>query len=63
MAAIDNFPTPPNGLRVFSRLSNLRKAMRRWQSRRELRKAVSRMSDWELADLGLVRGNIERIER
>jgi len=63
MAAIDNFPTPPNGLHVIRRLNNLTRSLRRWQSRRELRKAIARMSDWELADLGLVRGDIERIER
>lgn len=47
--------------RVVSAVNNLRIAVIDWNERRSTRAALNRLSDRELADIGLSRGDIDRI--
>ncbi|MDM7459473.1 MAG: DUF1127 domain-containing protein [Paracoccus sp. (in: a-proteobacteria)] len=48
------------GLGIFARLTSF---FSRWRDMRMTRRELSRLSDRELDDIGLCRGDIERIAR
>lgn len=62
MSAIDTFRAPsaarPSG--IFDRISA---TVRHWAEVRETRNQLNALSDRELADIGLTRGEIERVAR
>ena len=47
--------------RVISALDGVRLAVVDWNEKRATRSALSKLSDRELADIGLSRGDIDRI--
>lgn len=62
MSAIDTFRAPsaahPAG--IFDRIAA---TVRHWADVRETRNQLNALTDRELADIGLVRGEIERVAR
>lgn len=60
MASITNRPLG-EGFSVFTVLAGLVGRIAAWNDARMTRKALSRLTDRELDDLGLVRGDIEDI--
>lgn len=67
MATIETSRSVPFGAistyRVFSSLSNVMAGIKTWNDMRLTRKALSRLSDHELNDIGLCRGDIELMGR
>ncbi|NHB76103.1 DUF1127 domain-containing protein [Rhodobacter calidifons] len=67
MAAVETTRPAPYGAittyRVINALSNAVLAFRAWNDARVTRKALNRLSDRELDDIGLCRGDIEFIGR
>lgn len=65
MAAVDTTRSASHGLMVGSRLNQFYVAMsgavKTWNDARLTRKALSRLSDRELADIGLTRADIAEI--
>ncbi len=61
MATYDLNRTHAGGRSLGGRLSALISAIVAWNDARATRKALSALSDRELDDIGLVRGDIERI--
>jgi len=62
MAAIDTLraPSAARHSNIFDRVSA---SLRYWADVRETRKQLSALSDRELSDIGLVRGDIDRVAR
>lgn len=62
MAAVDTTRTASHGLSVGSRLNlslaSLSETLKAWNDARLTRRALSRLSDRELADIGLSRAEI-----
>ncbi|MFN3280792.1 MAG: DUF1127 domain-containing protein [Tabrizicola sp.] len=67
MAAVETTRPAPYGAittyRAINALSNIALAIRLWNDARVTRKALNKLSDRELDDIGLCRGDIERIGR
>jgi len=67
MAAVETTRPAPYGAittyRAISALSNLLTALAAWNDARVTRKALTKLSDRELDDIGLCRGDIEMIGR
>ncbi|MFN6924583.1 DUF1127 domain-containing protein [Tabrizicola caldifontis] len=67
MAAVETTRPAPFGAitsyRAINALSNVAAALRAWNDARVTRKALNRLSDRELDDIGLCRGDIEFIGR
>lgn len=67
MAAIETSRTAPLGaisiFRLVQSLSGATSAFGRWNDARITRKALGNLSDRELDDIGLCRGDIEMIGR
>jgi uncharacterized protein YjiS (DUF1127 family) len=67
MAAVETTRPAPFGAittyRAFNALSNAALAFQVWNDARVTRKALSKLSDRELDDIGLCRGDIEDIGR
>ncbi len=67
MAAIETSRTAPFGAittyRAVNSLSNLVNAFKAWNDARITRNALSKLSDRELDDIGLCRGEIEMLGR
>ncbi len=47
--------------RMTSALDNMRLSLVEWNQKRSTRTALSKLSDRELSDIGMSRGDIERI--
>lgn len=62
MSAIDTLRVPA-GARPFGFFSRLGAALTDWHNVRTTRDALYRLSDRELDDIGLSRGDIERVAR
>lgn len=61
MAAIDTLRAPvAHHPSIFERVSA---SLRYWSDVRETRRQLSALSDRELSDIGLARGDIERVAR
>ena len=61
MSAIDTFRAPSaHSASIFDRIAA---TFRYWAEVRETRNQLNALSDRELADIGLVRGEIERVAR
>lgn len=61
MSAVETFRFPAASRPgIFSRLGT---ALSRWAEMRETRNQLNRLSDRELSDIGLSRGDIDRIAR
>lgn len=60
MAALDTLRAPAHSSGLFDRVAA---TFRYWADVRETRKQLSALSDRELNDIGLVRGDIERVAR
>lgn len=62
MSAIDTFraPSAAPSAGIFDRITA---TVRHWADVRETRKQLNALTDRELADIGLVRGDIERVAR
>ncbi|WP_136645077.1 DUF1127 domain-containing protein [Tabrizicola sp. YIM 78059] len=67
MAAVETTRPAPFGAitsyRAINALSNVAAALRAWNDARVTRKALNKLSDRELDDIGLCRGDIEFIGR
>ncbi len=67
MAALETRRTAPLGAistyRAINAVSNALWAVRNWNEARTTRKALSKLSDRELDDIGLTRGDIEMLGR
>ncbi|MCB6178423.1 DUF1127 domain-containing protein [Rhodobacter sp. Har01] len=67
MAAIETSRPAPFGAittyRAFNALSNVFSTIGMWNDARVTRKALSKLSDRELDDIGLCRGDIEMLGR
>lgn len=67
MAAYETSRTAPFGaisiFRAVQAISNLFAALSTWNDARVTRKALSKLSDRELDDIGLCRGDIETLTR
>ena len=67
MAAVETTRPAPFGAittyRAISALSNAASVLASWNDARVTRSALSRLSDRELDDIGLCRGDIESIGR
>lgn len=67
MAAVETTRPAPFGAittyRAFNALSNAVLAFRAWNDARVTRKSLSKLSDRELDDIGLCRGDLEFIGR
>lgn len=67
MAAVETTRPAPYGAittyRIINTLSNVILAFRAWNDARVTRKALNNLSDRELDDIGLCRGDIEFIGR
>ncbi len=67
MAAVETTRPAPFGAittyRAINGLSNVVRTFRAWNDARVTRKALSRLSDRELDDIGLCRGDIADIGR
>ncbi|MCU0903119.1 MAG: DUF1127 domain-containing protein [Tabrizicola sp.] len=67
MAAVETTRPAPFGAvttyRAVTALSNVALAFRGWNDARVTRKALNKLSDRELDDIGLCRGDIEHIGR
>jgi uncharacterized protein YjiS (DUF1127 family) len=67
MAAYETPRTAPFGaisiFRAVQNISAVMTAVANWNDARVTRKALSKLSDRELDDIGLCRGDIERIVR
>ena len=64
MASIDtsrSFAAPMRGLSVTAMVARLADAVQGWNDARVTRKSLTRLSDRELEDIGLCRGDIDRI--
>jgi len=65
MAAIELSRTAAAGLSVGGRvvhvIAQVHAAVANWRAERSTRRALERLSDRELADIGLVRGDIDTI--
>ena len=63
MAAVETTRPAPFGAvttyRAFTALSNVASMIAAWNDARATRKALSKLSDRELDDIGLCRGDIE----
>ena len=62
MAAIDTLRAP-SAARHPSILDRVSATLRYWSDVRETRRQLNALSDRELSDIGLVRGDIERVAR
>lgn len=60
MAAIDTLRTSTHSSGFFDRVAA---TVRYWADVRETRKQLSALTDRELSDIGLSRGDIERVAR
>ncbi len=63
MALIDTPRAPAHTRPAFGLLSRLVEAVISWNDRRATRKALAQLSDRELDDIGLNRGDIDRVAR
>ncbi len=63
MAVIDNTNTTLAPVNVFGGLYKLIASFSAWNDARITRKALSQLSDRELDDIGLCRGDIESVIR
>jgi uncharacterized protein YjiS (DUF1127 family) len=67
MAAVETTRPAPYGAvttyRAINALSNVALAFQSWNDARVTRKALNKLSDRELDDIGLCRGDIEHIGR
>ncbi len=67
MAAYQTSAAAPFGAitayRIVKKVADGIEAVRDWNDRRVTRKALSRLSDRELDDIGLCRGDVEMIGR
>jgi uncharacterized protein YjiS (DUF1127 family) len=67
MAAVETTRPAPYGAittyRAITALSNVALAFRAWNDARVTRKALSKLSDRELDDIGLCRGDLDFIGR
>lgn len=67
MAAYETSAAAPFGAiatyRVIKTIGDAVEALRAWNDRRMTRHALARLSDRELTDIGLCRGDIEMIGR
>ncbi|MES2914224.1 MAG: DUF1127 domain-containing protein [Pseudomonadota bacterium] len=67
MAAVETTRPAPFGAittyRAINSLSNVALAFRAWNDARVTRKSLSKLSDRELDDIGLCRGDIEQLGR
>ena len=67
MAAYETSHAAPFGAittyRIVKTVADAAKALRGWNDRRVTRKALSKLSDRELDDIGLCRGDVEMIGR
>ena len=67
MAAVETTRPAPYGAittyRAISGLSNVFAVLSAWNDARVTRKALNKLSDRELDDIGLCRGDIEQIVR
>jgi uncharacterized protein YjiS (DUF1127 family) len=64
MAAIDTLRTPAASTGVFGGfVSTLMGAFVSWNDARVTRNALAQLTDRELADIGLARGDIETVAR
>ena len=61
MAAIDYSRPFTGGRPLGGRLSRFIGGLAAWNDARQTRKALSRLTDRELSDIGLIRGDIDRI--
>ena len=63
MAALDTSRTDKTDMfgKVTASLSMLGDSFSNWNSRRATRRALARLSDHELADIGLTRGDIDML--
>lgn len=60
MSAIESFRAPARPLGLFARINA---AFQYWLDVRDTRNALYRLTDRELNDIGLTRGDIERVAR
>lgn len=58
MAAVDTTRSASYGLTVGSRLNRALAGLKAWNDARLTRRALSRLSDRELADIGLTRDSL-----
>lgn len=61
MTTLDTTTTRPSGSRIGALLSGLVSSVIAWNDQRVTRKSLSRLTDRELDDIGLVRGDIESL--
>jgi len=65
MALLHSTQTPLSGTRIAARLNgaflNWRLSLSTWQKIRATRKALNRLSERELDDIGLCRADIDRV--
>ncbi len=64
MASIDTtrtFAAPMGGLSLTALVARLADTLQGWNDARVTRKSLARLSDRELEDIGLCRGDIDRI--
>lgn len=63
MSAIDTFRVAPSAARPAGIFDRIAATVRYWMEVRETRKQLNALTDRELADIGLARGEIERVAR
>lgn len=61
MAYFDQSRPAAAGLRITDNAHGVLHSLRAWNARRATRAALSKLSDRELDDIGLVRGDIDNI--
>jgi uncharacterized protein YjiS (DUF1127 family) len=61
MAFFDTTRPAAAGINLSDRAFGLFRGLRAWNARRSTRAALSRLSDRELDDIGLVRGDIDNL--
>lgn len=63
MTTFDTSPSATRGTRFGGRLGALVSRFQAWNDVRTTRNALSRLSDHALDDLGLTRGDVDRMSR
>ncbi|MDO5369037.1 DUF1127 domain-containing protein [Paracoccus sp. (in: a-proteobacteria)] len=63
MSAIDTFRVVPSAARPAGIFDRIAATVRTWADVRETRNQLNALTDRELADIGLTRGDIERVAR
>lgn len=63
MSAIDSFRAPAMAARPAGFMSKLAAFFSAWNDARVTRTALNRLTDRELDDIGLCRGDIDRVAR